>query len=60
MKYDPLKHVSLSPEQLEDALEQAEQERRQPRKMRREKKYRPPNEGVRRHQPGALPPFEES
>jgi len=59
MKYDPLRHVSLSPEQLEDLLEQEEREQRRPRKVRREKRNAP-NEGVRRHQPGTLPPFEES
>ncbi len=59
MKYDPLRHVSLTPEQLEDALEKEERDQRRPRKMRREQK-RQPNEGVRRHQPQAMPPFEES
>lgn len=57
-KYDPLRRVSLSPEQLEDLLEKEEQEQRRPRKVRREKRGAP-NEGVRRHQPGSLPPFEE-
>ncbi len=59
MKYDPLRHTSLSPDQLEDLLENEEQQRRRPRKMRPEKK-RPPAEGIRRHQPRALPPTEDS
>lgn len=59
MKYDPLKHVSMTPEQLEDALEKEEREQRRPRKVRREKRLSK-NEGVRRHQPGTLPPHEEA
>lgn len=59
MKYDPLRHVSLSPDQLEDALEKEEREQRRPRKVRREKRPSK-NEGVRRHQPGTLPPFEDA
>jgi hypothetical protein len=60
MKYDPLRHVSLTPEQLEDALEKEAQTRPKVKKVRKEKKYRAPNEGVRRHQPGTLPPFEDA
>jgi hypothetical protein len=59
MKYDPLRHASLSPEQLEELLDQQEQEARRPRKMKKDKRSAP-NEGIRRHQPGALPPFEDS
>jgi hypothetical protein len=59
VKYDPLRHVSLTPEQLEDALEKEDQEQHKPRKMKKEKRHSP-NEGVRRHQSGTLPPFEDS
>ena len=59
MKYDPLKHHSYTPEQLEDEMERQEQAKRRPRKMRPDKRSTP-NEGIRRHQPGTLPPFEES
>ena len=58
-KYEPLRHTSLTPEQLEDALENEEREQRRPRKVRREKRISK-NEGIRRHQPGILPPFEDS
>jgi hypothetical protein len=59
MKYDPTRNPSLSPEQLEELLDEQAQAARRPRKMKKDKRSAP-NEGVRRHQPGTLPPFEES